>query len=84
MLKEPYISYPHSEQDTAFLGLEIVDANILGRKIGGIESDIFAAGVTILSSYFRETLHSTKYDNFLKDNNKCLCTYKYAFFFIEY
>ena len=53
VLREPYISAPHSCQEIPYLATELLDAHEYGRFHYSIAPDIFAAGVTMLSTYFQ-------------------------------
>ncbi|MDX2050184.1 MAG: hypothetical protein SFT93_03295 [Rickettsiaceae bacterium] len=52
ILREPFIHYPHATQEIAYLAMELLDAEIPGRKTKTYYADLYAAGVTILHTYF--------------------------------
>ena len=52
ILKEPFVAYPHQMQPMHYLATELLDAHHTGMKTNSNSADIFALGVTILSTYF--------------------------------
>ncbi len=67
MLKEPYISYPHYFQEIPYLATELLDADPAGRNTNNSAADIYAAGVTMLVTYFTEYPFSDDFAKLKKD-----------------
>lgn len=63
-LREPYIDYPHANQSSYFLAPELLDTDSNCRKLKTSSADVFAAGVTILNTYFG--------DNFTNESNELI------------
>lgn len=55
-LRECFVAYPHSNQPSHYLASEILDANKESRKLKTSSADVYAAGVTILNTYYGDTL----------------------------
>ncbi|MDX1924417.1 MAG: hypothetical protein SFT91_04275 [Rickettsiaceae bacterium] len=67
ILREPFISYPHSLQSNYFLAIELSDAEPQGRKVSNCSADIYAAGVTMLYSILGSSFSHESEEKFKKE-----------------
>lgn len=67
LLREPFIAYPHSLQQTPFLATEIFEAEPQGRLTNNSAADIFAIGITFIYVYFKGLTLQSDLDKFKRE-----------------
>ncbi len=66
-LREPYIAYPHYFQENIYLATELLDADPAGRTTNNSAADVYAAGITMLVTYFNEFPFAESMEKLKKD-----------------